>query len=46
MGGGTAKRFGRSCKFENYYEALSDALMAVAYKLLQNEPFLKAVSGK
>jgi len=44
--GGTAKRFGRSYKSENYYETLSDALMAVAYKLLQNASFMQALSGK
>jgi len=44
--GGTAKRFGRSYKAENYHETLSDSLMDAAYKLLQNESFLKALSGK
>jgi hypothetical protein len=44
--GGTAKRFGRSYKSENYHETLSDSLMDAAYKLLQNESFLKALSGQ
>ncbi len=44
--GGTAKRFGRSYKSENYYETLSDSLMDAAYKLLQNESFLKALGGR
>ena len=44
--GGTAKRFGRSYKSENYYETLSDSLMDAAYKLLQNELFMKALSGR
>ena len=46
MAGGTAKRFGRSYKAENYYETLSDALMAAAYKLLQNKSFMQALSEK
>ena len=44
--GGAATRFGRSYKAENYYEALSDSLMDTAYKLLQNEEFVKALAGK
>lgn len=43
--GGTAKRFGRSYKSENYHETLSDSLMDAAYKLLQNESFMKALAG-
>jgi hypothetical protein len=46
VAGGEAKRYGRSYKAENYYEALSDALMDAAYKLLQNEAFIKALAGK
>jgi hypothetical protein len=46
MAAGTAKRFGGSYKSENYYETLSDALMDAAYKLLQNESFMRALSGK
>jgi hypothetical protein len=42
--GGTAKRFGRSYKSENYYETLSDSLMDVAYEFLQNESFMKALA--
>ena len=44
--GGTASRFGRSYNSENYHQTLSDALMDAAYKLLQNESFLKALAGK
>lgn len=44
--GGTAKRFGRSYKSENYHETLSDSLMEAAYKLLQNESFMKALAGR
>ena len=46
VAGGAAKRYGRSYKAENYYEALSDALMDASYKLLQNEAFTKALVGK
>jgi hypothetical protein len=45
VAGGTARRFGRSYKSENYNETLSDSLMDAAYKLLQNEAFMKALSG-
>ena len=44
--GGTAKRFGRSYKAENYIKVLCDSLMDAAYTLLQDDTFLRALSGK
>ena len=44
--GGSAQRFGRSYKAENYYETLSDALIDATYHLLQDAGFRKALSGK
>ena len=44
--GGTANRFGRSYKAENYYESLSDSLIDVTYHLMQDAGFRKALAGK
>jgi hypothetical protein len=46
LAAGTAKRFGRTYKSENYYETLSDSLLDAAAKLLQNEAFIKALSRR
>lgn len=40
---GSAKRFGRSYKLENYFEVLSDAIIDSFASLFQNEGFLKAL---
>lgn len=42
---GTATRFGRSYKAENYYEVLSDALVDAVGRLLEREGFTRAVRG-
>jgi hypothetical protein len=44
--GGSANRFGRSYKAENYYETLSDALIDATYHLLQDPGFRKALARK
>jgi hypothetical protein len=40
---GSATRFGKSYSAENYYEALSNALISAVHALLKNEAFLRAV---
>lgn len=40
---GSAKRFGRSYKLENYYEVLSDAIIDGFAQLFQNQKFIKAL---
>lgn len=40
---GSAKRFGRSYKLENYYEVLSDAIIDGFAQLFQNRKFTKAL---
>ncbi|SRR5579872_3731674 len=42
---GDATRFGRSYKLENYFEALSDALVNTVSSMLQSAEFQKALSG-
>ncbi|MGH8202599.1 MAG: hypothetical protein ACREVO_19900 [Steroidobacteraceae bacterium] len=42
---GEAKRFGRSYKLENYYEALSNAVVNTVSSMLQSAQFQKALSG-
>jgi hypothetical protein len=44
--GGSASRFGRSYKDENYYEALSDSLIEATYNLIKNPGFHDALVGK
>ncbi len=46
LASGDATRFGRSYKVENYYEALSDAIVNTASSMLQSEPFQNALSGR
>jgi hypothetical protein len=46
LASGDATRFGRSYKVENYYEALSDAVVNTASSMLQSEPFQNALSGR
>ena len=41
---GTAKRFGRSYKLENYYESLSDAYLEAVQGLLKDNGFIKALN--
>ena len=41
--GGSASRFGRSYKAENYFEALSDSLIEATYNLLRNPSFHDAL---
>lgn len=43
MVSGSASRFGASYKADNYYEALSDAVMTAIGGLLKNEDFRQAV---
>jgi len=43
---GDATRFGRSYKVENYYEALSDAVVNTVSSMLQSEQFQNALSGR
>lgn len=43
MATGTAKRFGRSYKLENYYEVLSDAYSEAVHNLLKNSSFIQAL---
>jgi len=43
---GSASRFGRSFKSENYHEALSDSLVVAVSRLLSDRAFLSALSGK
>jgi hypothetical protein len=42
---GSAERFGRSYKAENYYEAFSDMVLRAAYNLLSNPGFREALKG-
>ena len=42
---GDAKRFGRSYKLENYYEALSDAVVNAVSSMLQSADFDRALAG-
>ena len=44
--GGTATRFGRSYKADNYYETLSDSLIEAVFNLLQNPGFRAALAGR
>jgi hypothetical protein len=43
---GDATRFGRSYKVENYYEALSDAVVNAVSSMLESADFQKALSGR
>ncbi|MBI3131930.1 MAG: hypothetical protein HYZ13_11440 [Acidobacteria bacterium] len=43
---GSATRWGRSYKLENYHEALCDSLIQAVANGLKSESFLKALSGK
>jgi len=45
LASGDATRFGRSYKIENYYEALSDAIVNTVSSMLQSAPFQRALSG-
>jgi hypothetical protein len=45
LASGDATRFGRSYKVENYYEALSDAVVNTVSSMLQSVPFQNALSG-
>ena len=45
LASGDASRFGRSYKLENYYEALSDAIVNTVSSMLQSAPFQSALSG-
>lgn len=45
LASGDATRFGRSYKLENYYEALSDALVNTVSSMLQSSQFQAALSG-
>jgi hypothetical protein len=46
LASGDATRFGRSYKLENYYEALSDAIVNTVSSMLQSTPFQSALSGQ
>ena len=41
---GTASRFGRSYKMENYYESLSDSLIDATSTLLKNQEFMQSLA--
>ena len=43
--GGSASRFGRSYKADNYYEVLSDAMIEAVHDALSNEKFMQALAG-
>lgn len=43
---GSATRWGRSYKLENYHEALCDSLIDAVAKGIKNEAFMKALSGR
>ncbi len=45
LANGSAKRFGRSYKDENYFESLSDSLLDAVYGTIRQEAFRKAVTG-
>jgi hypothetical protein len=45
LASGDATRFGRSYKAENYYEALSDAVVNTVSSMLQATEFQRALSG-
>jgi hypothetical protein len=45
LASGDATRFGRSYRLENYYEALSDAIVNTASSMLQSAQFQAALSG-
>jgi hypothetical protein len=45
LASGEATRFGRSYKLENYYEALSDAIVNTVSSMLQSAQFQAALSG-
>jgi hypothetical protein len=42
---GDARRFGRSYKLDNYYEALSNAIVNAVSSMLQSEEFGRALAG-
>ena len=44
--GGSADRFGRSYKAENYYETLSDSFLEAVQNLVKNEGFRAALKHK
>jgi len=46
MAVGNAKRFGRSYKADNYFEALSDALLDAGAMLAKSPEFMNALKGK
>lgn len=43
---GKNSRFGRSYKYDNYMESLSDSIIDTAYKVLENEEFKTAFQTK
>lgn len=43
--GGSATRFGRSYKAENYYETLSDSVIDAVHRMVTSEPFRGALAG-
>jgi hypothetical protein len=45
LASGDATRFGRSYKLENYYEALSDAIVNTVSSMLQSAQFQAALAG-
>lgn len=45
MVNGSAERFGRSYKLENYHESISDAVLEAVHSMLENEGFRKALKG-
>ena len=46
MTGGTATRFGRSYKAENYYEVISDSFLEAVQNLFKNEGFRGALKTR
>lgn len=44
--GGSATRFGRSYKAENYYEVLSDSVLEATYNLMSSPGFRAAIAHK
>lgn len=44
--GGSATRFGRSYKAENYYEVLSDSVLEATYNLMSSPKFEAAIGHK
>ncbi|HLA78291.1 MAG TPA: hypothetical protein VJU18_11980 [Vicinamibacteria bacterium] len=46
LASGTASRFGRSYKAENYYETISDSLLEAAVNAIRDEGFRKSLLAK